>query len=239
MKYNNIKTIRRAIKINNENNSFILKKIDTLNRKKPLNLNNLNEHNNKVGTNFHTTKNININKKIKYSLNQKYINKQNDFEFSLDKNKGSASLPFIEYSFNNNKIKKNKKYFNINMNYKNNTLKNDSIVKFSNNSLIRLNNMNINNTFKKDNSSIEKNEKYNTSKHENYENIGNEKKHVMTFNKFKNIKSEKENIVKSNMSILLNKRQKELSNLKKSFLKIELIFKKIPAILTKPIATSI
>ena len=221
MKDNNIKTIRRTIKINNENNSFILKKIDTLNRKKPLNLNNLNEHNNKVGTNFHTTKNININKKIKYSLNQKYINKQNDFEFSLDKNKGSASLPFIEYSFNNNKIKKNKKYFNINMNYKNNTLNNDSIEKFSNNSLIRLNNMNINNTFKKDNSSIETNEKYNTNKNENHENIGYEKKHVMTLNnktQFKNIKSEKENRVKSNMPILLNKDHSELSNLKKSFL---------------------
>ena len=220
------KSLRRTIKLYNDNNSFIFNKIDAINKKKFLNLhyiNNLNETNNiKDGTNYHTTKNININKNINYNINQKYINKQNDYDYSLEKNKGNASLPLIDYSFNNIKQRKNKKYINLNLNHKNNTINNDSIEKFCNNSLIRLNkNINKDLTLKKDNSLIETNDKYNTNKYENYDSIGYEKKHVMTLNnknQFKNIKSDNENRVKSKISILLDQGQKELINIKKSFL---------------------
>ena len=217
----------------NNNNCYINKK-DILNNKKKIHLNNLNKINNEkkennYGTNYHTTKHINLNKKIYYYLNKKDINKQKESKYSLDKSQGNSSLPAINYSFNklNNIFSSKKKNLKMLEIYSNNRLNNDSIEKISNNSLFRINNTNNNKyvTLQKDGSSIEANDQFNynkTNKNIEKDIIGYEKKSISSLIKNKNKINfnhiNHDNAMKAKMSILLSKGQKEMSNLKNNFL---------------------
>ena len=236
-----IKNNKKHEKINKDNNSFILNKIDLLNHKKKINLNKINNlndtrkqnNNNKLDLNSHTTKHININRRINYYLNQKLINKENDFNYSTDKNLANCSLPLIKSSFNNFNliISKNKKNMKKNIISKNNTLNNDSIEKYMNNSIIKLNSTFSNNnrfiSSKKENYSVESNDKFNTNKtNKNIENgiTGYEKKKINILNNNNKIKINfnqisNENTNKAKKSIFLSREQKEMSNLKKCFIK--------------------
>ena len=229
-----IKSSRVKGEINKGVNNYFLNKMFAINNKKILdlnNVNNLNKKDNNNRNNYHTTKHINLNQKINYYLNPKDINKHNESNYSLDKSPGNSSLPIINYSFNNfNNIINSKKKNNLKMLgiYSNNTLTNERTEKFSSNSLFNLNNTYNNKksiTLKKDNSSIEDNDKFNISKSKkNIDNdiIGYEKKSISSLIKNKNKinfyhTNNHVNIIKSKIPILLSKEPKEISNLKNNF----------------------
>ena len=230
------------------NNSFIFNKIDALNQKIKINLNKLNninvmnqKHNKTFENSYHTTKHFNINKKINYYLNPKFINKLDESNNNLDKNLGNSSVPIIKYTFNkfNNIISKKKHNSKINISHKNSNYENNE--KNFNNSLFKVNNTNTNTntnsidtknylSFKKDNSLYENYDKlYNNTLNKNIDidKINCNKKRIIVINNQKNkLKTMFLNInqknndekIKSKMSILLSKGQKEIANLKKDFL---------------------
>jgi hypothetical protein len=69
------------------------------------------KNNSTYEVNYHTTKNVNFNKKLNYYIKQKLINNQEESNYSLDKTQGNSSVPLIKNSFNkyNNLMNKNKK----------------------------------------------------------------------------------------------------------------------------------
>ena len=235
-----IKNNKKPDKINRENNSFIINKIDPVNHKKKFvvnklnNLNNIKNYNINDGFNNNTTKHININKKINYDFNQKYINKENELKFFIDKTPINSSVPLNKNYFKDYKelINKNKKNLKMNFINKNNTFNNESLEKYMNNSLNKLNNISSNSnnfiTLKIDNCQNESNDKYNINKNnkinEIIDKIGYERKRINTLNnKFRKININNNLIINDNknkpkMPIFLSNNQKEIINLKKNIL---------------------
>ena len=233
-----IKSTRVKGEYSKDYNKLIINKINMINHKKLLNLNNLNNCNNsqkerKYENLYHTTKNNYNNKKITYYLHKENMNKQKESNCSLDKSQGNSSLPIIDYAFNKyNNYMSNKINLKMNRIYQNNTINNDSIGKYSNNSLFKLNNTNnnINNkypTIKNDNSTIETKDKFNYTKikknNESY-NFCHEKKSFNSLIKNKNIinfnynQNNHDYGMKNKKSIFLSKGQNKISNLKNCFL---------------------
>jgi serine/threonine protein kinase len=235
-----VKNNKKLDKINRENNSFIINKIDPVNHKKKFvvnklnNLNNIKNYNINDEFNNNTTKHININKKINYDFNQKYINKENELTFFIDKTPINSSVPLSKNYFKDYKeiISKNKKNLKMNFINKNNTFNNESLEKYMNNSLNKLNNISSNShnfiTLKIDNCPNESNDKYNINKNTKInkviDKIGYERKRINTLNNkvrkinINNNLISNDNKNKPKIPIFLSNNQKEIINLKKNIL---------------------
>ena len=217
-----IKNMKKLDKIYREIKGLALNKIDIVNHKKKFNLNKLNNLNNKIIINnnsefsYHTTKHMNINKKLKNDLNQKNANKGNETKYTIDKTIANSSGPLIKTSFSkyNAIISKNKNILKMNVINKSNTLNNDSHEKYINNSLNKINNNSFNSnrfTLKIEHCLNESNDKYNINQNNKNYSFGYEKKRINTFNNKINNKPK--------MSIFIStNNQKEIVNLKKNFL---------------------
>ena len=248
---NDGKYSRKMKQINKGSNTLFLNKNDSINNKKKINLNkisNLNEmtkNNSTYEVNYHTTKNVNFNKKLNYYIKQKFINNQEESNYSLDKTQGNSSVPLIKNSFNkyNNLMNKNKKNSkNNNFSYRTN---NDIYENNSANSAYRIINTNsIDSRYlmqlKNNNYSNENYDKFNSNNNDNdididdgnynlmknldIDKIDIHQKRIIDFNNMN--KSINYNInqyynndkIKRKMSNILFKGQKEIDSLKKKFL---------------------
>ena len=216
-----------------------------INLNKISNLNEMTKNNSTYGVNYHTTKNVNFNKKLNYYIKQKLINNQEESNYSLDKTQGNSSVPLIKNSFNkyNNLMNKNKKNSkNNNFSYRTN---NDIYDNTTNSSAYRIINTNsIDSRYlmqlKNNNYSNENYDKFNNNNNDNdididdgnhnfmkncdIDKIDIHQKRIIDFNNINksinfNINQNYNNDkIKSKMSNILFKGQKEIDSLKKKFL---------------------